>query len=175
MEAIDWARIFGSDTPLLEIFVRGTAVYLSLFLLLRFVMRREAGALGLTDLLVIVLIADAAQNAMADDYHSVTDGVFLVMVILGWSFLLSWLASRHAFWRRVVLPPRVQLVRDGQILRRNLDRELITEEELMGELRGHGIDKLDKVRAAYMESDGMISVIRRGKDGEDAPRKRRGV
>lgn len=172
---IDWAGLFIPETPLLEIFVRGTVVYLSLFLLLRFVMRREAGALGLTDLLVIVLIADAAQNAMAGEYRSITDGIALVVVILGWSFTLSWLASRFAFWRRVVLPPRVKLVQEGAILWKNMRRELITEEELMGELRGHGVEKIEQVRAAYMESDGMISVIRRGRKDDDAPRKRRGA
>nr|MBP7571903.1 DUF421 domain-containing protein [Acidobacteriota bacterium] len=72
---VDWGRVFAFDTPWLEIVVRGTAIYLGLFLLLRLVLKRQAGTVGITDLLVIVLIADAAQNAMADDYRSVPDGL----------------------------------------------------------------------------------------------------
>src|SRR3954451_9354077 len=61
---------------------RGTLIYLCLFLLLRLVLKRQAAGVAITDLLVIVLIADAAHNAMADIYRSVSDGVFLVAVIV---------------------------------------------------------------------------------------------
>ena len=60
-----------------------------MFALLRFVLKREAGTLAITDLLVVVLIADAAQNAMADDYRSVPDGLLLVATIVFWSYALD--------------------------------------------------------------------------------------
>src|SRR5436190_402906 len=72
---VNWERMFGLDTPLLEIFLRGTIMYLGLFLMLRVIRRREAAELGVTDLLVVVLLADAAQNAMAGEYTSITDGI----------------------------------------------------------------------------------------------------
>jgi len=171
LEAVDWGRLFVPDTPLLEIFLRGTVMYLALFALLRFVLRREAGALGITDLLVIVLIADAAQNGLAGDYTSITDGLLLVATIVGWSHFLNWLAYRFPLWRKIILPPRVQLVRDGRLLRRNLDHEMISEEELMGEIHSHGCDDLRQVRAAWIEADGMISVIR-GDGGDGSSRKK---
>jgi hypothetical protein len=62
----------------LELFVRGTAVYWFLFLLFRFVLRRDAGAIGIADILLLVLIADASQNAMAGGYETVADGFLLV-------------------------------------------------------------------------------------------------
>src|SRR5690606_22918530 len=71
----DWESILMPSTPLVEILVRGSLVYLALFALLRFVLKRETGTLGTTDLLVIVLLADAAQNALADDYTSIPDGI----------------------------------------------------------------------------------------------------
>src|SRR4051794_24523835 len=92
---IDWSRMLTFETPLLEIFLRGTLTYLALFALLRLVLKRQQGGMmGVTDLLVIVLIADAAQNAMADDYTSVPDGVLLVVTIVGWSYALDWLGYR---------------------------------------------------------------------------------
>jgi uncharacterized membrane protein YcaP (DUF421 family) len=63
---IDWNSMFVPSLHLGEIFLRGTVVYLFLFALLR-VTRRQAGAIGISDLLVVVLIADAAQNAMASE------------------------------------------------------------------------------------------------------------
>jgi uncharacterized membrane protein YcaP (DUF421 family) len=64
---IDWTALFIPTVPLVEIILRGTLVYLLLFAVLR-VLRREAGGLGIADVLVIVLIADASQNAMSSDY-----------------------------------------------------------------------------------------------------------
>ena len=67
----------------LEVMLRGALMYLVLYLLLRVVLRRELGETGATDILVVVLLADAAQNGMAGRYTSITDGVALVVAILG--------------------------------------------------------------------------------------------
>ncbi len=87
----DWSSIFLPNTPLLEIFIRGTVVYLGIFLLLRLILKRETASIGVTDILVIVLLADAGQNAMADDYRSLPDGLLLVAVIIFWGYALDWI------------------------------------------------------------------------------------
>ena len=173
MNDVDWAHVLMPGTPLLEIFVRGSLMYLALFALLRFVLRRETGSLGITDLLVIVLVADAAQNGMADDYRSVPDGLLLVATIVGWSHVLNLLAYRYPMWRKIIQPPRVQLVRDGHVLRNNLGHEKITEQELLAEIHSHGCENVADVRAAWIEPDGMVSVIKASAGDADAPRKRR--
>jgi uncharacterized membrane protein YcaP (DUF421 family) len=159
MFGVDWQSVFMPDTPVLEIVVRGTVMYLSLFFLLRFVLRREAGALGITDLLVIVLIADAAQNGMAGDYQSISDGLILVVTLVVWAYVLNWLSFNSPIFRKVIRPPRVLLVRDGRPIAEALEKEKISMDELMSEVRTHGIDDLRRVKRAYIESDGMISVI----------------
>jgi uncharacterized membrane protein YcaP (DUF421 family) len=156
---IDWHKMFVPDTPVLEIIVRGSVLYLALYLLLRIVLKRQSGTTSVTDLLVIVLIADAAQNAMADDYSSVTDGLVLVATIIGWSFFLDFLAFRVPVLRRFIQPNPLLLVEHGRILQQNLRRELITEEELHAQLRQQGVDDLEDVKAVYMEGDGQFSVI----------------
>jgi len=171
---VDWAGLFMPGTPLLEIIVRGSIMYVALFMLLRFILKRETGSLGITDLLVIVLIADAAQNGMAGSYQSITDGLVLVATIIGWSYLLNWLAFRYPFWRKVIQAPRVQLVRDGKFLRRNLDHEKITEDELLAEIHSHGCEDVRDVRAAWIEPDGMVSVIKAG-GGDTGGRKKQRV
>jgi uncharacterized membrane protein YcaP (DUF421 family) len=159
--AVDWVQLFKPDTPPLEMIVRGSIVYLSLFSLLRFVLRREAGTIAMSDLLVIVLIADAAQNAMAGSYNSIPDGLLLVATIVFWSFALDWLAYHVPWMARFLHPPPLPLVRDGRLLRRNMRRELITEDELMSQLRQQGVENLESVQRASMEGDGRISVIKR--------------
>ena len=170
-DSVDWAKLLTPDTPILEIFVRGTLMYLGLFLLLRLVLKRQSGGVGITDLLLIVLLADAAQNAMAGDYTSITDGFLLVVVIVFWSYALDWLGYHVSFIHRLVHPEPLLLVKDGKMLRRNMRQELITHEELMSELRGQGLDDIAQVKEARMEGDGRISIIKL--DGEQHERRER--
>lgn len=156
---LDWSKLFALQTPPVEILIRGSLIYLALFAMLRILLKRESGTTGVTDLLVVVLIADAAQNGMAGDYISVSDGLLLVAVIIGWSFLLDALAYRWKWAERLIRPRPLPLIVDGVMLRRNMRREFITTEEMMTQLREHGIADPGQVRRAYMESDGDFSFV----------------
>jgi uncharacterized membrane protein YcaP (DUF421 family) len=170
---IDWRAVFTPSINLFEIFVRGTITYLFLFLVLR-ILRRQAGTIGIADLLVVVMIADAAQNAMGSDYRSVTEGIVLVATIAGWDYFLDWLAFRFPPLQRVLSPPPLLLIRDGKIMRRSLQKEMITREELMSHLREAGVEDVSNVKKAYLEVDGRFSVITRESRSEKAksPKKR---
>jgi uncharacterized membrane protein YcaP (DUF421 family) len=161
---LDWQAIFIPTGSVAEITLRDTLVYVFLFCCLRF-LPRETGVIGISDLLVMVLIADAAQNAMSSDYKSVTDGAILVATIIGWNYLLDWAGYRLPWFQRFLRPALALLVKDGRLLRRNLQRELITEAQLMSQLRQHGVDNVAQVQKAYIEGDGRISVIA----GESSP------
>jgi len=157
----DWSSLFVLTVSPVELFVRGSIVYLFLFLVFRTILQRDIGTVGIADILVLVLVADAAQNAMAAEYRSVSDGLILISTILGWNLLFDFLAYRSPRLRRLLQPPEICLVRDGRIIHRNLRREFLTEDDLHAKLREHGINDLAEVRLAYMESDGTISVIPR--------------
>lgn len=157
---IDWRALFVPETSLATIVIRGSIMYLALFGVLRIVVRRQIGALSVTDLLLIVLIADAAQNAMAGDSKSVPEGLVLCGTLVAWSYLLDWLAFRVTFLRRWLDPPPLTLIRNGRVQQRHLRQELITEEELVSRLRQEGIENVRDVRLAFLEPDGHISVIR---------------
>ncbi|MDN3922439.1 DUF421 domain-containing protein [Roseateles violae] len=143
-----------------ELVLRGSAIYWFLFVLFRFVLRRDVGSIGIADILLLVLIADASQNAMAGPYETVAEGMLLVGTIAGWNLLLDWASYRSKRLRAIVDPPPVVLVRRGRLILSTLRSQLITVPELMSKLREHGIEKLDEVKIARMESDGEVSVIR---------------
>jgi uncharacterized membrane protein YcaP (DUF421 family) len=155
----DLSKVFIPDENLFEIVMRGILVYLGIFVLLRVLLRGRTGGTSLPDLLVLVLIADAAQNAMSAEYHSLTAGLVLVVTIIGASTTLDWLAHRVPAIDRWINPDRKPLVVDGRILRKTLDREWITEAELMAQLRLNGVEDAADVKAAYLEPTGDISVI----------------
>ena len=158
---IDWEHTFAPQTPLLEIFLRGTLTYLALYLMLRF-SARKSGSISTTDLLVLVLIADAAQNAMADNYASIPDGILLVATIFFWSWFLDWLGYRFPRLEKLVHPPPIKVVDNGQVIQNNMRKGLLTKEELLSELRLSGISNLSEVKEMYIEGDGKISVIKAG-------------
>jgi uncharacterized membrane protein YcaP (DUF421 family) len=157
---VDWQELFAFSTPVAELLIRGTAMYWFLFSLFRFVVRRELGGVGIGDILIMVIVADAAQNAMAGEYHSVTDGMVLVGTLVGWNVMLDWLSYRFDAVRRFAQPPSLLLVRHGRLLKANMRREFISEEELMGKMREAGVESLSLVKRAYVEPDGQISIIK---------------
>lgn len=171
---INWHQLFFPSVSIVELFIRGTLVYLLLFSLLRFLPNRQVGAVGVADLLVIILFANAAQNALASDYTAITDGLILVATIIFWNYLLNWLGFRFPRIQRLLTPPPLLLVKNGHLIHRNMQRELLTEGELMLQLRKQGIEKLESVKMAFMEADGNISVIANNQpSGPGTPPKRR--
>ena len=155
---IDWHTLFVPSMHIGEVVLRGTLVYLLLFVLLR-MLGREAGHIGISDMVVVVLIADAAQNAMASEYRSVTEGAILVGTIAFWDYFLDWLGFRVLAVRRLLRPVPMLLIKNGRLQRRNLEQEKIQEEELVGQLREKGVRGVDEVEACYLESNDRISVI----------------
>lgn len=151
--------IFELQAGFAEMIVRGTTMYWVLYALLRISGRRDLGSLGVADMLVLVLVADAAGNAMSGDSYSLGDGIIVVTTIVGWSYLLDRISYYVPALRRVLEPQRVCLVRDGEIIVSGLRREHLSRSELMEQLRLKGVDSLGKVKRAYLESTGEFSVI----------------
>lgn len=162
---IDWQGIFTPTNSFLEMIVRGTIMYLVLFGFMRFVLKRQAGGLGTTDVLVVVLVAEVAGNGFTAEYKSVVEGIILVGTVLFWTYVLEWLAHRIPACERFLHPPTLLLIKDGKILRRNMRAELVTQEELMAQLREDGIEDCAEVKQACMEADGRISIILRTAGG----------
>lgn len=163
----DLVSLFRFTLSPLEIFVRGTAVYWFLFALFRFVMRRDVGSIGIADMLLLMMISDAVQNAMAGEYRSISDGCLLVATIAGWNYLLDWSSYHFPLVRRFAEPKPLALIRNGRLMRANMRRELVTVDELIGKMREEGVADLGEVREAFLESDGEISVVLNASKGRN--------
>lgn len=160
MNLPDLVALFAFNVNPLEIVLRGTVMYWFLFLLFRFVLRRDGGSIGIADVLLLVLIADASQNAMSGAYDSIAEGCLLVTTIAGWNYGLDWASYHFQFVRKFAEPVPLLLVTRGRMLRKSMRRELITEEELWAKLREQGVSSLSEVASVFMESSGEISVLK---------------
>lgn len=168
---IDWSDLLSPGASLAEIVIRGTVVYLVLFTVMRLLPRRELGGMGAADILVIVLIADAVQEAMSGGYTSITEGLLLAGVIFAWASAIDWIDHRFPDLHLAEARP-VAIVRNGRLLHENMKREKVTEDEVMAQLRQHGLDSPHRVLVAYIEGDGRFSVLVRGGEPVRPPPRR---
>jgi len=169
---VNWHDMLVPHVSLLEIFLRGTFIYFLLLVLFR-LFKRQAGSIGLSDLLVVVLIADASQNAMSSDYKSLPEGALLIATLILWDRFLDWLGYQVPIVARLLRAAPVLLVKDGKPNRRNMRQELISQDELMSQLRQHGILDLKQVRRAFIEGDGQITVLSADDSETQSPKKKR--
>ncbi len=158
---MDWSELFGLSVSPWELVIRGSAMYLFLFVLFRVVVKRRVGSVGMADILILVIVADAAQNGMAGEYQSITDGFILVGTLVGWNMLIDWLAFRFSALRDLLEPPPLLLIDNGRVLRKHLRIELMSESELATKLREHGVTDPGEVAKAYIEPDGQVTVLRK--------------
>jgi uncharacterized membrane protein YcaP (DUF421 family) len=160
LNGTDWTDLFVLSLPLLEILIRGTVIYWFLFLIFRFVVRRDIGSVGIADILILVIVADASQNAMAGEGNTIADGMVLIATLIFWNILFDMLNYRFPAFRRFSEPSSLCLINRGQMIRRNMRREFITEDELLQKLREQGIESLRQIKQVYLEPNGAFSIIK---------------
>ena len=163
---IDFASIFSFTVSPLELVLRGTLMYWFLFIVFRFVLRRDVGSLGISDFLFVVILGDAAQNGMIGSATSAIDGMVLIGTLVFWSYMLDFMSFLFPAIQQFTAAPRLCLVRNGKLLRRNMRREFITDAELNAKIREEGVEDIATVKAMYLEADGEMSLIRQ--DGAQA-------
>jgi uncharacterized membrane protein YcaP (DUF421 family) len=165
----DWRQVFDVTLPVSELVVRGSVVFLALLLLMRLVGQRESGALGITDVLVIVLVAEAASPGLHGDAESIGDGIIVVATILVWSVAVDAISYRWPRLGRLLKARDRTLIQDGQVSRKVMRREFMTDEELASILRLQGIEDIAMVKHARIEPNGMVSVLRRDRGETESP------
>ena len=159
---------------LLAVVVRTLAIYLALFLALRLAGKRELGQMTPFDLVVVLVISNAVQNAMVGPDTSLTGGLAAALTLL----LANWGVNRLGLrwsWlgRRIVGSPTLLVIR-GEFADDHLRREGLTRDEVMMALREHGVADLADVEMAVLEVDGTISVVPVGAETQRTRRRLRG-
>ncbi len=131
----DWHAVFVPSTPVLEIFLRGTITFLVLMAMLRAAGQREAGGLGITDVFLVVLVAEAVAPGLVGENHSVADGVMLAATVIFWSLVLDAVAYRWPRLGRFIKARPRLLIKEGRLNHKVMRRELMTRSEVTVQLR----------------------------------------
>jgi len=145
--------------PAWDIVLRTAAIYAAILVGLRLAGKREMGQMNVFDLVVLLLIANAVQNAMVGPDTSLLGGVLAAGVLLILNAILARLRLRWPRLRRVIEGSPTVLILHGEVLEDHLRREEVDKEMLAVALREHGLSDEKGVEMAVLEIDGSISVV----------------
>ncbi len=142
-----------------SIVARTAIVYAALLIGLRLAGKRELGQMTPFDLVVILLIANAVQNAMVGPDTSVTGGLIAAAVLITVNYGLAFARERIPFLKGAVEGTPTLLIHDGKFVEEHLRKEGLDKEEVLMAIREHGVAEVKDVRMAVLETDGSISVV----------------
>ena len=150
------------SVPWWELVIRGSVIFIALFLMIRLIGRRQVGQLTPFDLLLLLIISNAVQNAMVGEDTSLGGGLIVAAVLVAWNWLFGFLSWRSRRLERVIEGSPELLVLRGEVLHQTLHENQISEAELHAALRRAGCFNVADAELAVLETNGAISVKKRG-------------
>lgn len=144
---------------LMAIVGRSVAVYIFILVAIRLTGKKELSQLTTSDIVLILLISNAVQNAMVGPDTSLLGGLCAAAVLFLLNLLFKWLLFRYPRFRTLVNQKPEVLIHNGKLEFTTLSRLQITDDELKEAMREHGIDLYKDVKWAILEMDGNISII----------------
>jgi uncharacterized membrane protein YcaP (DUF421 family) len=145
----------------MDIVLRGVAIFLFLYVLMRVIGRRELSTLEPFDLILLIVLGDAVQQGLTQDDYSLTGAFLAIGTIAMLQLSVSFVNFRFPRLRPIIDGEPIVMVQDGKPLDKNMRRERLTMEDLRAAMRGQSISSLDDVAWAVMETSGKISFIKK--------------
>ncbi len=143
----------------LRIVLSSSAVYLFIIVAIRLFGKKELAQLSIIDLVFILLISNAVQNAMVGADSSLSGGLVAASTLFMINYLFKYLLYRFPKLGNYVQGSEMLLIYKGQLNKVNMDKARITHEEILEAVREHGVAEIREVDLAVLEIDGNISII----------------
>ena len=153
--------MWNASLPWWEFVVRGIVVYIFLLIVLRITGRRQTGQLASFDLVLLLILSNAVQNAMNGGDNSLTGGLILAATLIAMHYLCALLTLKNRTLERLIDGTPHILIREGKVNERVMRSELLSSQDLASALRAAGCDDVAAVHMATMETNGQITVTLR--------------
>lgn len=142
-----------------QIVCSSLAIYLFIIIAFRVLGKKELSQLSVVDLVFILLISNAVQNAMVGSNTTLAGGLVAAAALFIANFLFKQLMYRFPRLDNLVEGEATMLIYDGKLIKKNTAKARITYQEIMEILREHGVSSIEEVDLAVLEVDGNISVL----------------
>lgn len=142
--------------------VRGIIIYLFLLLIFRISGKRTLSQTTTFEFVLLLVIGEATQQALLGDDFSITNALLLITALMGINQLLSWLKERSPLFEDVVESVPLILVDNGTLFKDRMKKVRIDEKDILEAARtNHGLARMEQIRYAVLERNGIISIIPR--------------
>ena len=145
--------------PYLNVALRSLAVYFFILIAIRLSGKKELSQLNTTDVVLILLISNAVQNAMVGANTSLSGGLVAAAVLFTANYIIKKTLFKHKKLRKLVSDHPEILIHNGTLNTVILDKQGISNDELKEAMREHGVEHFSEVKLAMLEIDGNISII----------------
>ncbi len=142
------------------IILRVTVIYFIILIGIRCTGKREIGQMSPFDLVLLLLISNAVQNAMLGPDVSLVGGIVAACTLFLWNAVIARLTFMVPRFRHLIEGSPTLLIHNGKILENNLKKEGLTHEIIEEALREHGVDSTRDVKVGILEVDGSVSIVR---------------
>jgi uncharacterized membrane protein YcaP (DUF421 family) len=144
----------------MDAILRGASVYVVLLLILRLSGRRTLGEMTPFDFVLLLIIAETTQQALLGDDFSVTNAFLLITTLVSLDILMSWLKTRFDAFDRIMDGLPMVIVEHGQPLQDRLRKSRLDEHDVLAAARrSQGLERMEQIKYAVLETDGGISII----------------
>jgi len=144
----------------MESVIRAALVYLFLMVLFRIAGKRTLAQMSAFDVILLLVIGEATQQSLLGEDFSLVNAFLVIATLVGMDILLSWVKHRSKTAERLLEETPLVIVVDGKPLRERMDMERIDDAEILHAAREvHGLERMDQIKYAVLESGGGITVI----------------
>ena len=153
--------LFALSMPWWEFILRAVVVYVVVLTMVRVAGKRALGQFTPFDMLLLILLGNAVQNALLGQDTSLGGGLILAATLILLNYFVGWVTTRSPAVERVIDGEPVVLARHGQVLHRVLQRELVSKADFARAMRDAGCENIDEVDLALLEINGHITFLRK--------------
>ncbi len=157
---------FQDPMALLRVVVMAVAAYVALILILRFSGKRSLAKLNAFDLVVTVALGSTLATILLSQQVTLAEGVLAFAMLAGLQWIVSRVSIASPWFRKLVRANPRLLVEHGRYRHGAMDEERITSDEVDEAIRNSGLGRIEQVAAVVLETDGSMSVIAEGGEGE---------
>jgi uncharacterized membrane protein YcaP (DUF421 family) len=155
----DWQTMWTPSITWWHFILRGVIIYVFVLILLRLTGKRQVGQLAPFDLVLLLILSNAVQNAMNGGDNSVTGGVISAITLVAVNYFVGYLTFKSKWLERIIEGRPIRLIHNGQIDHRAMNKVRMTTHELNASLRASGCTCADEVMLAILENGGNVTVI----------------
>ncbi len=144
----------------MESVTKAVVVYLFLLVMFRIAGKRTLAEVTAFDLVLLLIISEAVQQALVGQDYSMTNAFLVVATLVGLNVLMSEIKLRFKTAERVLDSTPVLIVDNGRLLHERMDKERVDVGDLLDAAREHhGIERMEQIKYAVLERSGRISII----------------